>query len=403
MEQEQQPDLVEQFFDFLSQIVMPDWVGLIALLPLLFLVLIALYAVHTAWQWRKAGRRNRSRVAPRRVSAPPPGVHMPGPSRWPFVLPIGAALLLFALVLPPRDEAGQLTGVFNLPLLIAGLLVTVVAIAGWLRDAMHEWRSTAVATESIAGALAPGTRPIGGLPAHAGGGVTAVAARHAAPAEPPPGVHMPGPSPWPFFAPLGMAMVLFGLILSIWLLLGGLVMSFIAVIGWLREANHEYRTTEEFGHAVPATRDPERAWPRRLVPVYISVAVLSLAMWLVVPMVGEWLGSMAAGDPGEGEGPAVPAVPEITARTVASFETDTLVVPCCREFELIFHNEQDGVPHDVAITDGPDLATVYFDGDDITGPETITYQVPALEEGDHYFLCTIHPNMNGTVQARPEP
>jgi hypothetical protein len=401
MEQEQQPDLVEQFFDFLSQIIMPEWEGLLELLPLLFVGLIALYLLHTAWQWRRAGRRNRSRLAPRRAGAPPPGVHLPGPSRWPFVLPIGAAILLFALVLPPRDEAGQVTAPFNMPLLLIGLLVTLVAVVGWLRDAMKEWRSTAVATESVAGALAPGTRPIGGIPARTGGARETAQPVRVAPAEPPPGVHMPGPSPWPFFAPIGMTFIFFGLILSVWLVVGGLVMSVIAAAGWLIESNREWRSTEEVGHAVPATRDPQKAWPRRLVPVYVGVAVVSVALALL-PLGLEQLGGLGPGDPDDPAAPAVPEVPEITARTAASFETDRLVVPCCRDFELIFHNEQDGVPHDVAIGDGPEMATVFFDGDVITGPETITYQVPALDEGDYFFLCTIHPNMNGTVEARPE-
>jgi len=115
----------------------------------------------------------------------------------------------------------------------------------------------------------------------------------------------------------------------------------------------------------------------------------------------QWLGGLAPAAPGEPTAPAVPEVPEITARTATSFETSTLVVPCCRDFELIFHNQHEGVPHDVAITAGEGGESL-FDGEEITGIDEITYQVPALEEGDYYFLCTIHPNMNGTVQARPE-
>ncbi len=403
MEQEQQPDLVGQFFDLLSQVVMPDWVGLIALLPLLFIVLVMLYLAHTAWQWRRAGARNRLRVPARLAAgAPPAGIHLPGPSRWPFVVPIGAALLLFALVLPVRDEAGQVTVPFNLPLLAIGLLVTGIAIAGWLMDAMREWRATAVTSESVAGALAPGTGPIAGIPARTGSEAELMPTRYVPPPEPPAGVHMPGPSPWPFFAPIGITLIFFGLILSPALILGGLVMSVIAAAGWLREANREYRSTEEVGHAVPATRDPEQAWPRRLVPVFIGVAVLSVALALL-PLGLSFLGSLGPAQPDESAGPGVPERPEITARTVASFETDTLAVPSGRDFELVFNNENTGVPHDVAISDGPEMATVFFDGDPITGPDTIAYQVPTLDEGDYYFLCTIHPNMNGTVQARPEP
>ncbi|HSH21031.1 MAG TPA: hypothetical protein VK992_00240, partial [Candidatus Caenarcaniphilales bacterium] len=177
MEQEQQPDLVDQFLDFLSQLVMPDWAGLITLIPLLLIGLIVLYAAHTALQWRRAGRRIRSRVPrPLAAGAPPPGVHLPGPSRWPFVVPIGAALLLFALVLAPKDESGLATLPFNVPLMAAGLLVTVIAVGGWLADAMREWRATSVPSESVAGALAPGGHAVAVVSAHAA--ATPVAGTH---------------------------------------------------------------------------------------------------------------------------------------------------------------------------------------------------------------------------------
>jgi hypothetical protein len=387
------PGLIEQLLELIEQLVMPNWPDLIALLPIVLIVLIGGYLLYLGYvAWRTAGR-TRPRVAPRLAGGEPPaGVHLPGPSRWPFVLPIGGTLILFALLIQPPDEAGGLP--LNVPLLLLGLAVTLVGFAGWLLDANREWRATEHSSEAIHGELAPGTHAIAAL---AAGGDSAVSE---AALEPPVGVHLPGPSPWPFFAPLGLTLLLFGIILSPWLLLGGLLLSVIAAAGWYLEASHEYRSTEELGHAVPKTRDPARAWPRRLVPVYVGVAVVSVLLALS-PLLFDWLGSLAPAEPGETP-VAVPAVPEITARTAVSFETSRLVVPCCRPFELIFHNEQAGVPHDVMISDGPERATVYFDGEIINGPETITYQVPALDEGDYYFLCTVHPNMNGTVEARPE-
>ncbi len=404
MENEQtSTDLVDQFFDFLSQLVMPDWAALITLIPIVFVVLIVVFLVYVALMWRRAGSRNRSRV-PRRLpaGAPPPGVHLPGPSRWPFVLPIGAAMIVFALVLPPRNETGDPTAPFNVPLLVLGLVVFLVAVVGWLREAMREWRSTAVASDGMAVALAPGGHAVPETAGGAGGpAAVAVRPRRVPPAEPPPGVHMPGPSPWPFFAPLGIALLIFGLIISPVLAIGGLVLSVIAAAGWIGEANHEYRSTEQVGHAVPRTRDPERAWPRRLVPWFVGIAALSLVVTLA-PVWLEPLRGLVPGQPGESVD-AVPERPEVTARSAASFETKLLVVPAARDFELVFNNEHEGVPHDVAITEGPERATEYFNGADITGVASATYQVPALEEGEYYFLCTIHPNMNGTVEARAEP
>jgi plastocyanin len=98
----------------------------------------------------------------------------------------------------------------------------------------------------------------------------------------------------------------------------------------------------------------------------------------------------------------VPAVPEVGADNPISFDTKTLIVPAGRPFELEFHNRNDGVEHDVWITDGPARNTVYFEGTKVTGVADTTYNVPALDEGDYYFFCSVHPNMNGAVQARPE-
>lgn len=393
----EQLTFVEQILQVIEQLVMPDWPGLIALIPLLFVGLIVLFAGLLALQWRRTSARNSPRVPLRLAAgATPPGIHLPGPSRWPFVLPIGAALILFALVLPTRDEAGQVTLPVNLPLVGLGLLVTLVAIAGWLLEAMREWRATAHTSEAVAGALAPGTRPIGALSPGSDAGL----ARRRPPPEPPPGVHLPGPSPWPFFAPIGAALIVFGLILSPALLLGGLVLAIVAAAGWYREAGHEYRSTEQVGHAVPLTRDPEKAWPHRLVPLFVVVAAFSVLIALA-PLGLQWLGGLAPPPPGEATPAPVPDVPEITARTAVSFETDILVVPCCRDFELVFYNEHDGGFHNVEITAGVGGETL-FEGERITGPDEITYQVPELAEDDYYFLCTVHPNMNGTVQARPE-
>jgi hypothetical protein len=405
-ETEPQQTIIDQLFHLLEQLIIPNWSDLFALLPWVLIALVLLYLVHTALQWRRAGAINRSRVPPRlRGGAPPPGVHMPGPSRWPFVVPIGLALLLFAFVLVPRDTNHNPTQLFNLPLLVVALIVTAVAITGWLREAMREWRSTAQGGHGEP-ALALATAGTAALPAHGGSALmrsptsAAVAGAEFAYVEPPAGVHMPGPSPWPFFAPIAFTLMLLGVIFSSVLIVGGLVLGVIAAAGWLREAGREYRTTEEFGHAVPATRDPVKAWPRRLVPVFAAVIAISLLVALA-PLGLSYINGLTPPSAGP-SAVAVPAVPEISASSVVSFETGTLVVPCCRGFELIFHNNQDGVPHNVKITDSPAQATVIFDGEPITGSASVTYNVPAIPEGDYYFLCRIHPNMNGTLLSRPE-
>jgi plastocyanin len=220
------------------------------------------------------------------------------------------------------------------------------------------------------------------------------------PKEPPPGVHMPGPSPWPFFAPIALMVIFYGVIFSPILMIGGIILGIVSAAGWLRDANREWRSTEAVGHAVPATRDPRVAWPRRVVPVFIVVVAVCLAI-VLIPALGNFLGSLKPAPPGATP-VAVPAKPEISASTPASFETKNLVVPAGRAFELVFHNKNDGIQHNVEIANGPDRSTVFLDGEVITGVADATYQVPSLDVGTYYFLCKIHPNMNGTVEAVQE-
>jgi plastocyanin len=194
--------------------------------------------------------------------------------------------------------------------------------------------------------------------------------------------------------------MLLGVVFSGVLLIGGLVLGVIAAAGWLLDAGHEYRSTEAVGHAVPKTRDPSAVWPRRLVPLFAAVIVISFLLMLAPTGIG-FLNSLT---PPEATPPpvAVPAVPQISASSAVSFDTKTLIVPAGRPFELMFDNKQAGVPHNVKVGDSAALATVIYDGEVITGPAQITYQVPALEPGDYYFLCKIHPNMNGTLTAMTE-
>src|SRR3954449_6859066 len=284
-------DLISQFFQILQQLILPNWPDLIALLPWVLVAVVILGLLSIARAWMQTSSRTRSRVPkPLAGGAPPPGVHMPGPSRWPFVAPIGAALLLFAFALPPKDASGNATGPFNIQLLALGLIVLLISIAGWLYDAMREWRAVAhpgmgpgpavTAGAHASMALVPAMTAAARRPGAFGAAAAPPVVEERAYAEPPPGVHMPGPSPWPFFAPIGATVMLYGFIFSSVLIVGGLILTIIAIVGWYLDAGQEYRSTEAVGHAVPTTRDPRRVWPRRLVPVYGAVIAISFAVTL---------------------------------------------------------------------------------------------------------------------------
>jgi plastocyanin len=79
------------------------------------------------------------------------------------------------------------------------------------------------------------------------------------------------------------------------------------------------------------------------------------------------------------------------------FSSDEIVLPAGEEAELSFANEDaSSIQHNVAIYEeegGADL----FIGEVIPGGQTTTYSVPALDKGEFYFQCDVHPGMKGTV------
>jgi hypothetical protein len=75
--------------------------------------------------------------------------------------------------------------------------------------------------------------------------------------------------------------------------IGGLIMAGIAATGWLLDANKELEDIEEHGHPSQADRDPEKAWPHRLIPVYFTVGGLALVLTLL-----PWLISLLPGSGG---------------------------------------------------------------------------------------------------------
>ena len=41
-----------------------------------------------------------------------------------------------------------------------------------------------------------------------------------------------------------------------------------------------------------------------------------------------------------------------------------------------------------------------FKGDIFNGPDKRTYSVPALPAGTYAFVCSVHPNMTGTLTVK---
>ncbi len=197
-------------------------------------------------------------AARQRVACPPAAAGRTGAQRastcpaaplWPFVAPIGLLLIFFSLAV------GGGEGVFlNIPIAVTGLLIAVIGAAGWYRDAHREYEQIDAHDHGLRlVAETPGAQPV--------------------PVVIPEGIHMPGPSPWPFLAPIGLFFVFLGLVLGPLLIVAG--------------RRHGARCGRSAGtstptgsssrwrpgtHAEPVTRDPVKVFPHKLVPVFVGVA-----------------------------------------------------------------------------------------------------------------------------------
>lgn len=105
-----------------------------------------------------------------------------------------------------------------------------------------------------------------------------------------------------------------------------------------------------------------------------------------------------AGDDGDTTGGGTVAVTDgvvqLTAADIA-FDASVIEAPAGVAFTITFTNS-DSVPHNVAIDTeqgGDEVVT----GDIIDPGQSAEIQVPALEAGEYYFVCDLHPDMNGSV------
>ena len=110
------------------------------------------------------------------------------------------------------------------------------------------------------------------------------------------------------------------------------------------------------------------------------------------PPAGEDPLAACEGEADAGTGPEL----RISAENVA-FDTDRLEGPThCQPFTIVFENRE-AVPHNVSIYTDSGLSQVIFKEETFSGPEEVTYEIPALPAGEYYFQCDVHPLMNGTL------
>jgi plastocyanin len=378
--------LWNSILDFTTKLVIPDWASLIALLPILLLIAIVLFFVVTLARYAQLGPRRRGvrRIRP----VPPAGVHEGGPSFAPILAAIGTFLLLLGLVVK---------GWF----LVAGLAVLILTLLYWGREAIRDY-------EHI-------ERPA--LPPGDGGAIVRT---------PPPGIHMPGPSFRPILVSTAVALLLVGLIAGPAVLLAGVFALIVTLVGWLRDARREYAgvvVADRTGHP-PA--EPIPGYPvGTLAAIALVVAAALVLNTGVLPPKGSASGgaspgasggtggsgggsSGGSGGPAQSGGPAgsggggsggAAADVTITAKGIAFVET-TASAPAGKAFKLAFDNEDAGTPHNVAIHKDSPTGAEMFKGAIFPGVKTTVYDVPALPAGTYGFVCSVHPNMTGTLTAK---
>ncbi len=108
------------------------------------------------------------------------------------------------------------------------------------------------------------------------------------------------------------------------------------------------------------------------------------------------------GEGGE-EGPEGPGGGVTVVAQDTEFDTDTIELPPAVPTTITFDNRDAGTQHNIAIYTDPELSQELFNGELVTGPATVEYAVPPLDPGEYYFLCIVHPTMNGTTVVGAGP
>jgi plastocyanin len=137
----------------------------------------------------------------------------------------------------------------------------------------------------------------------------------------------------------------------------------------------------------------------------IKAAQRSVLIVTVVALIGGGVASAQIGvRPIEHEAEEV----HIAAENI-EFDTDTLTFPADSPVELVFENNDNGVPHNVSIwNDDTFTPPSLFTGETFNGVATRAYEIEPLETGEYAFRCDVHPQMLGTVVVgegggEPEP
>jgi plastocyanin len=88
---------------------------------------------------------------------------------------------------------------------------------------------------------------------------------------------------------------------------------------------------------------------------------------------------------------------EITAKNL-KFDESTLTAPANTAVTIVFHNEDQGVQHNLSVYQGEAAAQSVFKGELTTGATDTRYEFTTPGPGSYFFQCDVHPDtMKGTL------
>ena len=106
----------------------------------------------------------------------------------------------------------------------------------------------------------------------------------------------------------------------------------------------------------------------------------------------------SAGEGGSDSGTATVAdgAVEITAANL-EFDANVIEAAAGEAFTITLVND-DSAPHNISVYTAEGGEEIVL-GEVIEGGQTVEVEVPALDAGEYYFVCDVHPDMNGTVSV----
>lgn len=266
------------------------------------------------------------------ADAPPPGRtavsrNVPAGSGWPVAAAVAVGVL----------AVGAAVGV---PVLVAGLILVMVATAGWFARAWsdHPTWTGPVRQRVSSRLLAPIGLPVGGFLLAAVIAVSVSRVLLAVPEKPAP------------FVALGVALAI------------------LTACAWVASC------------------------PRLGSSILVALSVLA-----ATSMVGAGIAGAVGGERHFEEHEEKEPL-KITAKEV-KFSRDTLTVKAGEEVDLEFDNEDGETFHNVAVYDGdgsPSSKPI-FNGEGFPGHGERTYRFQAPAPGTYTFVCDFHPNMKGKL------